>query len=447
MIDETNSLFRAVVEQSADAIVIVENTTTVFANDAYLRLVGVTDHAAVIGSTGDRWLHPDDRQLVNERALARQRGEDVPSHYEFRVIRAGGDVRTVEVAATLITHDGHPATLAILRDVTERKRADLAQRLLTEAGRILASSLEYETTLTTVASLVVPTFAEWSTIYLRDGRHLLCAAVSHADPEGKALLSRLQERYPHRAGQPDAVTRVVQTGQPLLAASVGPDALGQHAQDEEHLRLLRQLDTRTSIIVPLVARGQITGALALSRGASGAPYRREDVALAQQLASLCAAAIENARLYREAQQRADDLTRLSTALRQTAEARDAALAEAVAARDQLDRVLSRLNDHYVAYDREWRYVFVNDAAARVLGRPKEALLGERIWDLFPDAIGNEYYLALHRALAEQRDVVFEFYYRPFDRWFENHVYASPEGVSVLSTDISERRRAQPNRSA
>ncbi|HMQ32716.1 MAG TPA: GAF domain-containing protein [Chloroflexaceae bacterium] len=118
------------------------------------------------------------------------------------------------------------------------------------------------------------------------------------------------------------------------------------------------------------------------------------------------------------------------------------LAEARAARDGLERMLNQLNDHYVAYDRDWRYVFVNTRAAEVLGLPVEQLLGRRIWDLFPDAVGNDYYHAVHRALDEQRDLVLEFFYEPFGRWFENRIYAGPEGVSVLGTDITERKRAE-----
>ena len=63
-------------------------------------------------------------------------------------------------------------------------------------------------------------------------------------------------------------------------------------------------------------------------------------------------------------------------------------AEAKAARDLLEQVLASLNDHIVVYDNEWRYTYVNDAAARVLGLPKEDLLGHSIWELFPDAVGN-----------------------------------------------------------
>jgi PAS domain S-box-containing protein len=139
-------------------------------------------------------------------------------------------------------------------------------------------------------------------------------------------------------------------------------------------------------------------------------------------------------------------TRLEVAgLRREAVERERALrAEAQAARNDIERVLNQLNDHYAAYDLDWRYVFVNAKAAEVLGLPVNQLIGNRIWDLFPDAVGNDYYRVLHQALAEQRDLVFEFFYAPFNRWFENRIYASPEGVAVLGTDITERKLAELN---
>lgn len=121
---------------------------------------------------------------------------------------------------------------------------------------------------------------------------------------------------------------------------------------------------------------------------------------------------------------------------------DALRAEAKAARDLLEQVLASLNDHIVVYDREWRYTYVNDAAARVLGMPKEQLLGKSIWELFPEAVGNHYYHAVHRARDEGCNISFENYYAPWDRWFDNRIYALPDSVSVLAIDITERKRAE-----
>jgi PAS domain S-box-containing protein len=84
-------------------------------------------------------------------------------------------------------------------------------------------------------------------------------------------------------------------------------------------------------------------------------------------------------------------------------------------RERLERILTGIKDDLVMYDLDWYYVYVNDRAAQTLGYPKEQLLGQRIWDLFPEAVGNLFYQKLHQAVAEQREITFEHYYAPFDK--------------------------------
>ncbi|HEX5055378.1 MAG TPA: PAS domain-containing protein [Gammaproteobacteria bacterium] len=109
---------------------------------------------------------------------------------------------------------------------------------------------------------------------------------------------------------------------------------------------------------------------------------------------------------------------------------------------RLEVVLDTINDHLVSYDLEWRYTYVNDRAAALLGRSKQELLGKCIWDLFPEAVGNQYYRELHQAVAEQRVIRSEHYYAPFATWFENHIYPYADGVTVFSADITWRKNAE-----
>ena len=112
---------------------------------------------------------------------------------------------------------------------------------------------------------------------------------------------------------------------------------------------------------------------------------------------------------------------------------------------QLEAALAGLDDHVAVYDPEWRYVYVNRRAAEVLGRSEQELLGRCIWDLFPDAVGNQYYREVHQAAAERRAIHSEHYYAPFDTWFVNHIYPFDGGVCVISSDITERKRAEAER--
>jgi PAS domain S-box-containing protein len=110
--------------------------------------------------------------------------------------------------------------------------------------------------------------------------------------------------------------------------------------------------------------------------------------------------------------------------------------------DQMNTILASIEDHLVTYDRNFRYVFINEAGAKMLGKTREELIGRSIFDVFPDAIGNQYDRELRRALKEQIIIRSEHYYEPFDRWFENHFYPSESGVTVFSSDITQRKRIQ-----
>ena len=114
----------------------------------------------------------------------------------------------------------------------------------------------------------------------------------------------------------------------------------------------------------------------------------------------------------------------------------------VSGRQQLGDVLERVSDALVALDRDWRYTYVNRQAAKLFGRLPEDLLGHHIWTLFPEGVGQPFQLAYQRAMAEQVFIQIETYYEPWDRWFENRIYPSPDGVSIFFHEITDRKRAE-----
>ena len=118
------------------------------------------------------------------------------------------------------------------------------------------------------------------------------------------------------------------------------------------------------------------------------------------------------------------------------------LTERKFAEERLEAVLASIDDHLVCYDREWRYTYVNDKAALVLRKTREELLGHSIWEVFPDAVGGEYYRKLHEAVAEQKAIRFEHYYEPYETWFENHIYPTPHGVTVYSAVVTWRKKME-----
>lgn len=105
-----------------------------------------------------------------------------------------------------------------------------------------------------------------------------------------------------------------------------------------------------------------------------------------------------------------------------------------------DQVFERITDAFVALDAEWRYTYVNRKAAAVFGRRAEDLIGRTIWEEFPEGRDEPFADAYRAAMADQQPRSIEAYYPPYDRWFENRIYPSPDGLTIYFHDITERVR-------
>jgi len=120
----------------------------------------------------------------------------------------------------------------------------------------------------------------------------------------------------------------------------------------------------------------------------------------------------------------------------------AALVAANKTREQLSQILERISDGFGSLDRNWCYTFVNERLAQTVERRREDLVGRNIWTEFPEAVGTPVHQAYIRAMTEQVTIDLEHYYTPFGRWFQHRFYPSPDGLSVFSRDITERKQAE-----
>jgi signal transduction histidine kinase len=181
--------------------------------------------------------------------------------------------------------------------MAESAAAQRRLAVLAEASRLLDASLDYAATLQEVAHVAVRTFADWCIVHLleEDGT-IRWLALAHGDPAKEALARELQTRYPAT----DGVARVLKTGQPAVYAEIPESQRMARARDPEHLRMLRELDSRAVMILPLATRGRMLGAISLISTQPGRNYGPADVATAEELARRCAQAVDNARLHQEA---------------------------------------------------------------------------------------------------------------------------------------------------
>jgi PAS domain S-box-containing protein len=109
---------------------------------------------------------------------------------------------------------------------------------------------------------------------------------------------------------------------------------------------------------------------------------------------------------------------------------------------QIESILESITDGFIALDKNFCYTYANRKIGEMVGHPAEILIGKRVWDLFPDAVGSSTYLAFNKALETQQYTYNEDYYEPLELWQENHIYPSPDGLSVFIRDITERKLAE-----
>jgi len=166
---------------------------------------------------------------------------------------------------------------------------------------VLTSTLDYERTLHAVARLATPVLGDFCIVDVveSDGRVQRVAAV-HADPEAQAVLDELWKNYTPEQGSRQPARRVIESGEPELLPVVDSDVIAGHTQDPRHAMLIRQLNVRSHLAVPIRAASEILGVISLGY-VGDRRYSETDVAFAQALASRAAIAIENARLYAEAE--------------------------------------------------------------------------------------------------------------------------------------------------
>ena len=305
----------------AEAVLVREaGGQIVFANSAAARLLNIDSAHDVTEASPQQLMNlydvfdEDGRrlELADLPSSRAGRGEDAAPLLVRNIIRATGEERWLLHKATpVFDPDGSLSLIvSVIEDLTEVKRAELAQRLLAEAGQELSSSLDYGHTLQRVAELTVPRLADWCAIAMRDGDLLPQVAVAHVDIGKVARVRDFEARHPAHLSDPTGAAEVIRSGEALLVPEIVAEVLADVALTEEEFELARELELRSVIIVPLAIADQAPiGALSLATAESGRRLDETDLALASELGRRAAIAVENARLYGELSEIATTLQR------------------------------------------------------------------------------------------------------------------------------------------
>jgi len=399
---ESELKFRSLAETVTAAIFIFQGTQLLYVNPAAVAITGYA-RDELLQSAFWRIIHPDFRDLVRTRGLARQGGTAVPSSYEVKIVTKSGEERWVDFTGGVIEFSGGPAVLGTAFEITARKQAEAALR---RAHDELEARVSQRTTELRAANARLQTEiaqreqteqalresqGRFQAIFAQaavgvsltglDGRWLLvndklCQILGYSRDELLGLSFR-EVTHPDDLPASDALVRQ------LLA-----DEASTYTADKRYLRKDGQ-----AVWASLTA--------SVVRDAAGkAQY---GIAVVED--------ITERKRAEEALRRSEELTR---------------------------RILDSITDGFFVLDHAGCFTYLNPSAEQLLQRPAAALLGRQIWKEFPEAVGGAFHKQYQHIMTERLPSLAEAYYPPLKRWLKARSYPSQAGVAVLLEDITER---------
>jgi PAS domain S-box-containing protein len=112
---------------------------------------------------------------------------------------------------------------------------------------------------------------------------------------------------------------------------------------------------------------------------------------------------------------------------------------------EMRTIWESMTDAFFAVDPQWRITYINSAGEKLIQRSREQLLGEELWEKFPEAVDSDFFRQYHRAVHERIPVNFEEFFAPLQTWFEVHAYPSSAGLAVYFRNINDRKQVELHR--
>ena len=294
-----------IVSLAQDAIIFVDETQTItLFNEGAERIFGYTAQEVVgrplevLIPPGAKKRHRDHVETFGESSVQARRMGD---RHSIEGLRKDGTRFPADASIVKLDVGEERIYAALLRDVTERVEAQKKQRFLADAGEALASTLDYPETLSSIARLALGSLADLCIIDVvqKDGTVQRLTSV-HREPARQEAADRLRD-IPLDRDRPHLMWKALRQGRSDLRARVTPTHLKEMAQGREHLALLEDLGLSSFMVVPLRTRERVTGAVLLASSDPERRYTESDLWLAEELGRRAGLAMDNSRLYQEAQ--------------------------------------------------------------------------------------------------------------------------------------------------
>jgi PAS domain S-box-containing protein len=304
----SHAALSAIVDIAADGIIALDDNFRIIRyNQGAEQIFGWTE-AEMLGQPLDRLLPMSARaahrghlrSFAEGTAEARRMGE----RRGIAGLRRSGEEFPAEASISRAVVDGERTYMVMLRDISERKRAEERQRMLATAGWVLAASLDVDSTLATITEIPLPVLGEWSLLELVTPEGTMRrVAASHSDPlrTEPSLLATHVNTLPMSSPTAASGAQVMHDGEPQRITDIASWKANNFPEPRDR-QLVDAVGAGAVLLVPLRTRGRAIGALHIVRTNPDAVYTTDEVHVAEQFAGLAALALENARLYQESKQ-------------------------------------------------------------------------------------------------------------------------------------------------
>lgn len=359
-VQTSDVFYQHVVELTPEAVVIHSNGKIVYANPAAFNLIQVKNAQDIIGQSVMKFVHPESLPLIQSRIKQMLSKGQVAPFVEEKFITLNGDIIYAETKAVPFTFKGKPAILAILRDITKKKKLEEKQKFLEEVRVLLNTSADYKTTLKNICKLLVPFFADYIRIVLINEEKKIEEVVAyHSDPKKIALVKRLYDVYKDKSRVTHGVPNILISGKSEIIEHLKPQFTGVLKNNKDVNSITEQLGLTSYIGVPLKVNNRVIGVITFSSADTKRIYNREDLKFAEDIASRIAYAVDNALLFNNIQKELGE--------RLKAQADQALLAS----------YLDQTFDAMILWKLDGNIVYWNKGAEELYGYSKEEAIGKK----------------------------------------------------------------------
>ena len=411
---KNETMFRAISENSLAGIYIIADNVFEYVNPSLAEMFGYS-YEEIIGVSPLNFVYPEDREMVTENIRRRFQGEVHSLKYEFRCLHKSGSICYVMAMGSITELNGRKVLLGNVLDISQSKT--------------IIDNLDKLNRLYSVISQVNRTITE-----IRDKDRLYNEICRVAIDYGKLRMAwiglvdnQTQTIKPFaHAGFEDGYLSVIKP----ISVSTSPEGMGPSGsaiREGKHF-MCRDFETdplvapwrtealnrgyRSSIALPIKQSGKVIGAFTLYADSPDF-FDEPEVELLLEVAGDISFALDAIELEKQ---------KLET-------------------KNRFAEIFESITDGFVAFDSQMNYTFLNKRGAALLGYQPSDLIGKNYWTEFPEAKSTPFANAYLQVLETKTPCIFDNYFAPWDRWFENRIYPTPEGIAVYFSETTERKRA------